>query len=461
MAYPVGTRIKLIQEDGLFNVGVVLEHVAVDPYNISGRRGQCTEGWKVVHQPEEGIGWALNLPMLEQARVPELGADYVEYLFKYPVEEEREGVAFELDDSLYAGDKVYIRPDSVYYGLNTMNPKGVEGVIVEYHDPINNENCIVVRFSERVTNSYRKHDLELSSIREARLKETEVMKEFSLRGRIKQTIKDMQAQDFNGHTRYSIISASPLWHQGVEHGACHAAVNRSEVPKRFCIVSSINARKIKERGCKHENIVMYYDWLFNRSPLRSAYLTKKADKALTKGYVITSCKPAANLMQSANVALRQPWEQHSVVVDLFAGMVKEGVNENLAFVLSHYITSDRSNLQILTHPGGMHRVFDWAMASNESVALWLDDKLRNMTESYRTNNNFGGGDNLIAMKAKEKSFDGAGLLRSFPSPTTKQKKTAHVFAAAKSSGSVNAVSLDVRVEWFGSIHKEFYEKVTA
>lgn len=456
MAYPVGTRIKLIQEDGLFNIGVILERVTVEPYSVSGRRGHCNEGWKVVKQPEEGIGWAVHLPMLEQVRIPDRGPDYIEYTFKYPVEEEREGVAFEISDELLVGDRVYIHPDSNYYGLNAFNPRNIEGTVVSIS---NLRLPISVEFSNGGVNNYRTEDLELSSIREARESERKALASFSLRGRIKDTIKEMGNAPFNGHTRYAIISASPLWFQGIEHGACHAAVNRSEVPNRFCIISSINFRKVKERGCTNEDIIVYYDWLFNRSPLRSAFLTKKADKALDRGYVITSCKPAANLMQSANVALRQPWEQHSIVVDVFAGLVRAGVNENLAFVLSHYVNYDRNNPTLNSAPGGMHRVFDWNMASKESVSRWINDELTNRTESYRTNNNFSGGDNLIAMQKGEQPFCGHDILTKFPAPEFKNKETTHVFASAKSGGVVKAVSLNARIEWLASWHREFEEQV--
>lgn len=436
MSYPVGTRIKLIQDDGLFPKGTILERTEVEAYRCR-REGRTTEGWRTVLLTDEGVGMAQYLPRYSAADET--------YTFHYTVREDMAGVAFEVFEGFIAGDKVYIKEESPFFGSDpTHNPRDVEGTVMTVSEETYIGSMNITVDWGTGANNYRLSDLELSSLRNARHKERELMKGFSARKAVKDAIDALNSKPFVNHTRYVVVSADPKWASSVEHGACHAAVNRHPAPKKLCIISSLKREGIEARCCKPENIRMYYDWLLNRSPLRSAYLSKNVDKVLEQGYIIVSCGVAANLMQAANVALRQPWENHAPLVDMFGELSSQGMNENLAFIVSHYFSPDRTNPQILAYPGGAHRVFDWRQASNDSVVNFINDKLGQRTEKYRTNSSFSGADLLISDGG---SFRLDHMLGKFQPPKSQSRQVAHVFAAAKTDGNVNAINLTTRVQW--------------
>jgi hypothetical protein len=93
-----------------------------------------------------------------------------------------------------------------------------------------------------------------------------------------------------------------------------------------------------------KNFHLYYEWLFNWSPYRDAFITKNATDATKKGVVIVDADINGRIMVGGAICLRHPFETFSScrairpLVGLWTKMVESGYNPNYAFIVAMGLT---------------------------------------------------------------------------------------------------------------------------
>lgn len=128
--------------------------------------------------------------------------------------------------------------------------------------------------------------------------------------------------------------------------ACHAGLsNRYAGNKERGAIGVVSAlmKPYEGRILEEEEATFFLDWLLNRSPYASTFVTKSAHQALFEKVIISDTTKPSNLMAAGLVASRRLWE-YPHYARLFVDLSKGGMNENLAFWLAHManFTFDRS-----------------------------------------------------------------------------------------------------------------------
>lgn len=118
--------------------------------------------------------------------------------------------------------------------------------------------------------------------------------------------------------------------------ACHAGLdNEYNGNKRKGSIAVVSAlMKPAKEMLDEEEAYYFLDWLLNRSPYASTFITKSAEEALYTKTTISSSFHPSNLMAAGMVASRRLWE-YPIVARVMVAMSKAGVNEDLAFYLGH------------------------------------------------------------------------------------------------------------------------------
>lgn len=118
---------------------------------------------------------------------------------------------------------------------------------------------------------------------------------------------------------------------------CHAGLRndyRGNKPKgAHAVVSALMKPKASEE-VSEEEAIMFLDWLLNRSPYSSVFITKSAHEALFHKTIIASAHHPSNLMAAGLVASRRLWE-YAYIAKVFCDLVRAGVHEDLAYYLGH------------------------------------------------------------------------------------------------------------------------------
>ena len=86
---------------------------------------------------------------------------------------------------------------------------------------------------------------------------------------------------------------------------------------------------------------IYYEWLFNYSPWRSAFITKDVSAVMKSRVVVMNVDAPANLMAGACIAVRHPWESYCswsgtvrAKMELWLRLVHEGNDPTTSFVFA-------------------------------------------------------------------------------------------------------------------------------
>lgn len=107
------------------------------------------------------------------------------------------------------------------------------------------------------------------------------------------------------------------------------------VPKSKPIVM-VNTVQVEREGClpKSERD-KFFDYLLNRSPYKSAFLSKDTSKLEDDGIMVRLDVPY-NLAIAAGILTRAPWEWPGVVTT-FINLVAAGLHEDRAFLVAHLV----------------------------------------------------------------------------------------------------------------------------
>jgi hypothetical protein len=160
--------------------------------------------------------------------------------------------------------------------------------------------------------------------------------------------------------------------------SCHAGLGNMAPCKRV-----VNALMDGEgydvgRVLDDEVELWFVDYILNRSAYAETFITKDAKLALEQRYTVSDGDHPANLMAAGMVALRRLWE-YPYVAKAAYDLAQAGVNEDLAFLLGHLISTKsnpdaRSNARWDSCHNG-HCSVNPAVMGWKSVKNFLDHKV--------------------------------------------------------------------------------------
>ncbi|MNU58871.1 hypothetical protein D3C71_480200 [compost metagenome] len=120
--------------------------------------------------------------------------------------------------------------------------------------------------------------------------------------------------------------------------SCHAGLGGMAPCERVVNALMDGHGYAEGRGLSKEAELWFVDYILNRSPYAETFITKDAKLALEQKYTVSDGHHPANLVAAGMVALRRLWEYTWVLAAAY-DLAKEGVNEDLAFLLGHTVAT--------------------------------------------------------------------------------------------------------------------------
>lgn len=138
-----------------------------------------------------------------------------------------------------------------------------------------------------------------------------------------------------------------------------------------------------------EESIRYLDWLCNRSPWSSAFVSKGAKHAYKQRTVILSTTVAGNLMGGAGVAVRRLWE-YCKILRVWLELTARGVPETLAYYLaSSCVGTYNGNVSWNGNEEGHHNLCVQVMG-RACVKAFIEHKPVSVQPSYAESRNYAG-----------------------------------------------------------------------
>lgn len=213
----------------------------------------------------------------------------------------------------------------------------------------------------------------------------------------KEVIATFEEGGYNGHERcktdcatIAVVGTKNIHH--VSNTACHAGLNDREygMPDngdRIAVIHSI--QHCCTKPLLHEEKLKFLDWLLNRSPYCSVFVSKSAKSALKREVIICDADTPANLMAGGMVAART-LSEYVTVVRVWFDLVNLGVNENLAFLVGHIIQTNRERTYISFDALAGHCSIDGYNIGEEIVENFINSKPISLKGSYKNQSNYSG-----------------------------------------------------------------------
>lgn len=184
--------------------------------------------------------------------------------------------------------------------------------------------------------------------------------------------------------------------------ACHAGLSNiydGNHKKGSVAVVSALMKPQKTTTLDEEEAYHFLDWLLNRSPYSTTFITKSADEALYYKAIISSSDHPSNLMAAGLVASRRLWE-YPHVARVMVDLAKVGVNEDLAFYLGHIFRGSFDRDGGNNDWGGYtsaHCSIDPCIMGKEQLLNFLNHKPVNLNEWFSKKNSYHGYDAMYGV----------------------------------------------------------------
>lgn len=187
--------------------------------------------------------------------------------------------------------------------------------------------------------------------------------------------------------------------------ACHAGLRDITYVRGYqdfgspiAVVSALMKPYEKEMLLEEEAF-MYLDWLLNRSPYSSVFISKDVHECLLHKAIIADANHPSNLMAGGLVASRRLWE-YPTVARVFCDLVKEGTNEDLAYILAHYCTTsfDRSGKVDWSCVRGGHCTIETSAVTQAYVKNFLAHTPTDLNKPYSESYSYYGYSNMFLGK---------------------------------------------------------------
>jgi hypothetical protein len=168
---------------------------------------------------------------------------------------------------------------------------------------------------------------------------------------------------------------------------CHASLGYRGVMDQLVLHYAQHMDEMGKRKSAEEYRA-YSEYIFNRSPWASAFVTKSSDDAYKNG-VTMDCSVPRDILVTACIALRVGTE-FSIVPKEFVRAIKAGASENVAFLIGVHVNKDKVNSL-----GGGHHVVTSSMSFSEFVKVFETGYIKENIEYRKPFNSWGTGYNVL------------------------------------------------------------------
>ncbi|MNQ03996.1 hypothetical protein D3C85_167020 [compost metagenome] len=208
--------------------------------------------------------------------------------------------------------------------------------------------------------------------------------------------------------------------------ACHAGLANSYEGMRNSGAIAVVSALMKPGGevLEEKEALMFLDWLLNRSPYSSSFITKSPHEALYHKAIISDAFTPSNLMAAGLVSSRRLWE-YPVVARVFCDLVKAGVLEDLAYWLAHIAMASSNRTGSFSWSGGKsgHCSVDTYSTSKLSLKNFLEHKPTSLNKTYNQSKWYEGYHSMYSEGIGGRNQASAWVHENFPYvPAAKEKK---------------------------------------
>lgn len=251
---------------------------------------------------------------------------------------------------------------------------------------------------------------------------------------------------------------------------CHAALSRKyeDHPKdRFAVVNGFQTTYNGMNGAGKwedtslEDKALYLDWLLNRSPYASTFISKNAISSLNYGFSVSDCATPSNLMAAGLVATRRMWE-YPYILRVWVDLTKAGVNENLAYYLAHLAACKVNGEGSISwdNPVYGHCSIDSHVWGVDSVKNFINNSPKRLNQLYTKNLDYSGYGRMFS----DNNYDGDPLYAwvndNFPYKDGGEGVDNNPFKAARKEQG-NTISYEKGIERMATFATKIMEKVNA
>lgn len=212
--------------------------------------------------------------------------------------------------------------------------------------------------------------------------------------------------------------------------ACHAGLdNEYEGNKQKGSIAVVSAL-MKPVGdlLDEEEAYHFLDWLLNRSPYASTFITKSAEEALYTKTTISSSFHPSNLMAAGMVASRRLWE-YPMVARVMVALSKAGVNEDLAFYLGHIVRGKfdmKGNFDFAGCLSG-HCSIDPCIMGGKELLRFLNHDVLKPNKTYHESRKYNGYDAMYGTRSGKDISMASFIHSKFPYKGAKEAVNVNPF----------------------------------
>lgn len=251
---------------------------------------------------------------------------------------------------------------------------------------------------------------------------------------------------------------------------CHAALSREyegHPEDRFAVVNGFQTAYNGMNGAGKwedtslEDKALYLDWLFNRSPYASTFISKSAIRSLNYGFSVSDCATPSNLMAAGLVATRRMWE-YPYILRVWVDLTKAGVNENLAYYLAHLASCkvDGTGSISWNSPVYVHCSIDSHLWGVDPLKNFINNAPKSLNQLYTKNLNYYGYGRMFSDKDNGANPLYVWINANFPYKDEGKAVDNNPFKAARAE-RVNTVSYEKGIERMATFATKIMEKVNA
>lgn len=164
---------------------------------------------------------------------------------------------------------------------------------------------------------------------------------------------------------------------------CHASLNGMKSKEKLKYVVSQHQKPFA--SIEREDHLKWVDYFVNRSPWKDVHILKDAEKILDGCYILDP-ETDKNLLASACIVSRFNTESNKLNFAYWAKLVKDGVKEDIATLLSHIFKLDDNKVSY--HPYYSHNSFHPVNSMGpKGCSNFLEGKY-NKNGSYQNSRNY-------------------------------------------------------------------------
>jgi hypothetical protein len=150
---------------------------------------------------------------------------------------------------------------------------------------------------------------------------------------------------------------------------------------------------------------LYYEWLFNFSPWRNAFLLKDVSQVWDYGAFMLNADLDDAVMIGGGIAARHVWESYAgsaqlpALISLWTKMVEKGMNPNFAYIAATNLRQSAEGYAVAAHGFG-HQPLKFANEDDNIHANFALDRVRKGQPTFKGRGAYRGGTSV--------AFSGAG-----------------------------------------------------